>query len=403
MESEKEKLIQAFIDYNVIFMEFVREVNTNFKGWRRIYETFNYRVEDLKRQYAEVLEENEFMVTGYDLLSANKDWLKVILYYAFNQHWKEFYRPYEYFKNKRHKNDLISYMNALISTEFLDLALNNTDDELLTSVLRTSMLYFYTKAPNSWVIQFNQLRDNFKSSVFIRGDLEIKERLRELSQKSVILSAFGQLKALYSDLEITSTCQELFNYTADNFCYCPLPSNLYGLTAYGNHIFINTSLRPYSSNQQVASLITLIHECAHLSWRIGKDRNIYFNNTPTREIMYGKQNATESEIGNQFEFLVFGTNLKQINDYSVEFLWNIENWDLPHDEFKKRLRIALNRDTTVCGAGFTVGKTACSGEGTYIGSCYTSFGVSKINYEDKDKGTEESGGEEELEDEGEQE
>jgi len=204
----------------------------------------------------------------------------------------------------------------------------------MMSVIRTALLYFYIRAEH--YVRLDAFMIDIKDNVYatLRQISRVSPRainlLMSIMNSPVILDA-------YSQLGTSTNIQDLFSRIRDNSFFVFYPNDLYGMTLVGNFVAVTANFRAGDDLSVSCTLLTLLHEAAHLSSRLN-DPLAYFEITPIKLTKFKGQTQMEEENGWHFETLLFGEAPERIYIDGAKFLVDLESWNLPLKDFQSEFK-----------------------------------------------------------------
>ncbi|CAG9311771.1 unnamed protein product [Blepharisma stoltei] len=346
-----------------------KKYTIDISKWSSEYLDLTSQVESIKALYPAFFVENNDSVMNLDLLQ-EQNVFHVLLYSAVMLQWysldpkilfsaDNFARGYAFNKSsiKRMKSNLRILSNPKCIKFLTDQNLNNE----IKALVRTLALYFYIRAHGGSItlnlFLFIDKKYKWKLCKIIQNNRKLEDFLRNLYHTSVCKEVYKRIIPAENESVYGYKLAELFDYVIENSYYAHLPRGLYGLIAIDHKIFISSEYMEEKEEDKEdeedeeekeekedefefgPTLIILLHEIANLSSRFWELQNSYFRITPREYKNPSDPGRSYIEIGDYLESLLFGDKLQGLYSGGVEVLLNIDNWNLPIDEFRSYFHI----------------------------------------------------------------
>ncbi|CAG9311777.1 unnamed protein product [Blepharisma stoltei] len=404
-----------------------KQYTIDIQKWSVEYSELTSQVDSIKALYPDFFVENNDPVMNLDLLQ-EQNVVHVLLYSAVMFQWPSL-DPVVFFSaddinkgtafNKTSIDRMKLNLEMLSNYECIDFLVNQNFDDEIKTLLRTLALYFYIRANGgSITLNLNCFIDKkYKWEIckIFQKNGKLETFLRNLYHTSVCKEAYKRIILAEDESDFEAKLEQLFDYAIEHSYYANLPKGLYGLTAIGRKIFISSEYtqkkeeeteekkkneeekekeekkeeekilseleakaRDVNKEEEFEfgfgpTLIILLHEIAHLASRFWAQQNSYFIITPRDIKSKSDPERSYGERGDYLETLLFGDRLQALYRRGEEVLLNIENWNVPIDDFQSEF---LNMQEFSKANG---GKACILSRGNEITNC-VKFGRCGMSY-----------------------
>ncbi|CAG9332890.1 unnamed protein product [Blepharisma stoltei] len=333
MESEQYQGFPALCRYHEIVANFLSETKKQQSEKDFNYVRCSEDIEDLRNRIPSLSEMDQSVLLQDDILSCSNPF-QLLLYLALNTQWilLENVRTDD-LTNTSNYPKFQSNLKLFSSQIFYEMMTNLELKEEIRSLIRTLAIYFYIRVPGACKLSMEVIFLNIEKLPPVRigqsVNSECLDFYRSLTSSSVVSDAFSMV-------DQNVTLDDLFSRVSNYSYYAFFPAELYGLTTIGDIVFATYSFNIGDCLGMAATIITLLHESAHLMHRYRRDQSSYLVLTPKS----CKQTGAEynSEMGDFVEKMIFGERMELINISSADFLLDRNNWNLSTEEFQTRLK-----------------------------------------------------------------